>query len=178
MRRHTVALLVVLSGLAAPLPAQEQPATVRESVREFPTYPFSDPNPIPNVGRIYPYFRFDGFSATSRPQRWKVIELENAYIKVIILPEIGGKIWAAIEKRTGRPFIYFNHAVKFRDIAMRGPWTSGGIEANYGIIGHTPNVSTPVDYVLRRHPDGSASVIVGVLDLLTGTTFKVGPPKL
>ena len=71
MRHHnvaTLAALVVLAGLAAPLSAQEQSATVRESVREFPTYPFSDPNPIPNVGRIYPYFRFDGFSATSRPR--------------------------------------------------------------------------------------------------------------
>ena len=41
----------------------------------------------------------------------------------------------AVEKATGQPFIYGNSVVKFRDIAMRGPWTSGGIEANYGIIG-------------------------------------------
>jgi hypothetical protein len=40
--------------------------------------------------------------------------------------------------------------VKFRDVAMRGPWTSGGIEANYGIIGHTPNCATPVDYVTMK----------------------------
>ena len=66
-----------------------------------------------------------------------------------VLPEIGGKIWAAVEKSTGRSFIYDNHVVKFRDIAMRGPWTSGGIEPNYGIIGHTPNCATPVDYVTR-----------------------------
>ena len=71
---------------------------------------------------------------------------------MLILPEIGGKIWSAIEKTTGQSFIYFNHVVKFRDIAMRGPWTSGGIEANYGIIGHTPNCFTPVDYLARRTP--------------------------
>ena len=57
-----------------------------------------------------------------------------------VLPEIGGKIWSAVEKSTGRSFIYDNHVVKFRDIAMRGPWTSGGIEPNYGIIGHTPEL--------------------------------------
>ncbi len=157
-------------------PAQRLPAgtaRVREYEQSFPTYPFSDPNPIPVVGRIYPYFRFDGFSATSTPKQWKVVELENEYVRVLILPEIGGKIWAAIEKRSGRPFIYYNHAVKFRDIAMRGPWTSGGIEANYGIIGHTPNVSTPVDYTVRRNADGSVSCITGALDLLTNTTWRL-----
>ena len=166
---------VLLAGLvvAGDVRAQSGPARVREYQQVFPTYPFSDPNPIPAVGRIYPYFRFDGFSAMAVQQSWKVVELENDFIRVLILPQIGGKIWAAIEKKGKRPFIYYNHAVKFRDIAMRGPWTSGGIEANYGIIGHTPNVSTPVDYTTRRNADGSVSCITGVLDLLTGTTWRL-----
>ena len=63
--------------------------------------------------------------------------------------------------------------VKFRDVAMRGPWTSGGLEANYGIIGHTPNCATPVDYVVRQHEDGSVSCIIGVLDLLTRTPWRL-----
>ena len=92
---------------------------------------------------------------------------------MIVLPEIGGKIWTAIEKSTGKPFLYDNHVVKFRDIAMRGPWTSGGIEANYGIIGHTPNCATPVDYLTRQNPDGSASVVIGALDLLTRTPWRL-----
>ncbi len=154
-------------------PPRSPRATVREYQQVFPTYPFSDPNPIPAVGRIYPYFRFDGFTDVSEPRAWKVIELENAYLKVWILPEIGGKIWNAVDKRTGRSFIYFNQVVKFRDIAMRGPWTSGGIEANYGIIGHTPNVATPVDYVTRTNPDGSVSCIIGALDLLTRTPWRL-----
>jgi Tfp pilus assembly protein PilF len=161
------------ASLATPLAAQAPRATVREFERVFPTYPFSDPNPIPVVGRIYPYFRFDGFTDVAEPRAWKVVELENAYLKVWILPEIGGKIWNAVDKRTGRSFIYFNQVVKFRDIAMRGPWTSGGIEANYGIIGHTPNVATPVDYVTRTNPDGSVSCIIGALDLLTRTPWRL-----
>jgi tetratricopeptide (TPR) repeat protein len=169
--------LVSLAAAAATAPtslvAQNSPATVREYQQVFPTYPFGDPNPIPVVGRIYPYFRFDGFATRSEPRSWKVVELENDYLRVMILPEIGGKIWNAVEKRTGRSFIYYNQAVKFRDIAMRGPWTSGGIEANYGIIGHTPNVATPVDYVVRTNPDGSASCIIGALDLLTRTSWRL-----
>ncbi len=173
IQRGLTCLAVAVACGALPLAAQAPRATVREYRQVFPTYPFSDPNPIPTVGRIYPYFRFDGFTDVAEPRAWKVVELENAYLKVMILPEIGGKIWNAVDKRTGRSFIYFNQVVKFRDIAMRGPWTSGGIEANYGIIGHTPNVATPVDYVTRTNPDGSVSCIIGALDLLTRTPWRL-----
>lgn len=169
VRTSALVLTLAVACVAAAQPA----ATVREDQKTLTTYPFSDPNPIPTPGRIYPYFRFDMYTDTPVPQAWTVVELENAYLKVQILPQVGGKIWSAIEKSSGRAFVYDNHVVKFRDIAMRGPWTSGGIEANYGIIGHTPNCATPVDYVTRQHPDGSASVIIGVLDLLTRTPWRL-----
>src|ERR1700761_7949374 len=122
-----IGLLMFLIGMAVFTHAQEQ-AVIREYNKTFTTYPFSDPNPIPTTTNIYPYFRYDGFTDKPVQKSWKVVELENDYIKLLITPEIGGKIWAAIEKSTGRPFIYYNHTMKFRDIAMRGPWTSGGIE--------------------------------------------------
>jgi tetratricopeptide (TPR) repeat protein len=165
---------VLAAALACVTAAQAQtPATVREYQKVFNTYPFSDPNPIPVPGRIYPYFRFDGYTDVPVERSWTVVELENDYLRVQVLPQIGGKIWTAVEKASGRDFLYNNGVVKFRDIAMRGPWTSGGIEANYGIVGHTPNCATPVDYVTRTHPDGSASVTIGVLDLLTRTPWRI-----
>ncbi|MEO9005471.1 MAG: DUF5107 domain-containing protein, partial [Ginsengibacter sp.] len=142
-------------------------ATVKEQTKTYTTYPFSDPDPVSNNGKIYPYFRYDGFTDKPVQKAWKVVELENDYIKVQIMPEIGGKIWTAIDKKNGKPFLYDNGVVKFRDIAMRGPWTSGGIEANFGIIGHTPTVATPVDYMTRNNNDGSASCFISNLDLLT-----------
>jgi hypothetical protein len=147
--------------------------TVKEYDQVFTTYPYSDPDPVPTMSRFYPYFRYDGFTNQPIQKKWKVVELSNEYLQVLILPEIGGKVWAAIDKTTGKPFIYFNHVVKFRDVSMRGPWTSGGIEANYGIIGHTPNCFSPVDYLVRRNADGSASCIIGTLDLLTRTTWRL-----
>lgn len=175
--QKTITFLVLVL-LSYQLEAQQN-ATIKEYDREFKTYPYSDPDPIPKFELIYPYYRFDGYTDVSINKEWKVVELENEYIKVMILPEIGGKIWTAIEKSTEKPFIYFNQVVKFRDIAMRGPWTSGGIEANYGIIGHTPNCSTPVDYKLERKPDGSVSCYIGTLDLLTQTywTIEINLPK-
>jgi len=153
--------------------SQSGKATVREYKKVFPTYPYSDPSPVPVLSSLYPYFRYEGYTDKVVQKEWKVVELENDYIKVMILPEVGGKIWTAIEKSTGLPFIYYNHAVKFRDIGMRGPYTSGGLELNYGIIGHTPNCATPVDYVMQNNPDGSVTCVLGVLDLLTRSNWRV-----
>lgn len=151
----------------------QQNTTVHIYNKLIKTYPYRDANPIPQNNIIYPYYRFDLFTNNSVLKSWKVIELENQYIRVLILPEIGGKIWTAIEKSTDKPFIYDNDVVKFRDVAMRGPWTSGGIEANYGIIGHTPNCATPVDYSIQYKKDGSVSCFIGVLDLLTRTSWQI-----
>ncbi|MGZ3750702.1 MAG: DUF5107 domain-containing protein, partial [Mucilaginibacter sp.] len=172
-------LITFLASIAIANVFAQDNAVVREFNKTFTTYPFSDPNPIPAYTNIYPYFRYDGFTDKPVQKQWKVVELENGYLKLMILPEIGGKIWSAIEKSTGKAFIYDNHVVKFRDIAMRGPWTSGGIEPNYGIIGHTPNSVTPVDYLTRKNDDGSVSCIISVLDLLTRTTWtmEINLPK-
>ena len=164
----TLVVTVSFSGLS-----QSGKATGKEYNQTYTTYPYSDPSPVPVLSSLYPYFRYDGFTDTPVQQEWKVVELENDYIKVLIFPEVGGKVWTAIEKSTGQPFIYYNHAVKFRDIAMRGPYTSGGLELNYGIIGHTPNAATPVDYVIQNNEDGSVSCIVGVLDLLTRSNWRL-----
>jgi hypothetical protein len=166
----TVLPLLILSCFIV---TGQQVATIKESLKVFTTYPFSDPDPIPEMGKTYPYFRFDSYTNTPVQKQWKVVELENNYLKVMIMPEIGGKIWSVIEKSTGKSFVYYNHTVKFRDIGMRGPWTSGGIEPNYGIIGHTPNTATPVDYTTIHKADGSVSCIIGVLDLLTRTTWRI-----
>lgn len=148
-------------------------ASAKEYMKTFTTYPYSDPNPIALLSPVYPYFRYDGFTDKPIQKEWKVVELQNDYIRLMILPGIGGKIWAAIENKTGRSFIYYNGAVKFRDVAMRGPWTSGGLEANYGIIGHTPTCAAAVDYIVRTNSDGSASCIIGALDLLTRSQWRM-----
>ena len=166
-------LFTVALSCAAMIAFAQGTAKVTEYKKVFKTYPFSDPDPIPEVGKVYPYYRFDGYTNKPIDKEWKVVELENDYIKVMILPEIGGKIWGAFEKSTGKSFLYYNQVVKFRDVAMRGPWTSGGIEANYGIVGHTPNCATPVDYVTIKKNDGSVSCVIGVLDLLTRTTWRI-----
>ena len=176
-----LALLAVSVGSA---PTQVSPqgtagtpqARISEEIRVLDTYPFSEPNPIPILvrdPRLYPYHSFEGYSATSEPREWKVVKLENEWIEVFVLPEVGGKVWGAVVKETGHEFIYRNEVMKFRNIALRGPWTSGGIEFNFGVIGHTPATATPVDYNLVENLDGSVSCWVGAMDLPSRTHWRV-----
>lgn len=157
-------------------------ANITEDQRMIKTYPFSEPDTVPtmtrsnmrmSMSRIYPYFSFDKFSYSGSEQSWKVVRMENPYIKVEVLPEVGGKVYGATEKSTGNEFIYLNHVLKFREIALRGPWTSGGIEFNFGLIGHTATTATPVDYLVRKNDDGSVSCIVGAMDLPSRSRWSV-----
>jgi len=152
----------------------QQNCTIKEYQANYTTYPYSDPNPIPAPrSDIYPYFQFSGYTSKAMHKEWRVVELENDFIKVLIFPELGGKVWTAIEKSTGRPYIYYNHVVKFRNIAARGPYTSGGIEFNFGTFGHASSTSAPVDYATNYNPDGSVSCTFGTLDMATMTDWRV-----
>ncbi len=149
-------------------------AEIREEPITLPTYAFGDSDPVPCTKlKRYPYFRYDGSTDTSELRTWKSVVLENNRVKVTMLPEIGGKVWGALDKETGREFLYFNHAVKFRDIAMRGPWCSGGIEFNFGIMGHSPTTATPVDWTIRTNDNGSVSCFVSATEYINRTTWQV-----
>jgi len=169
-------VILIASMLALVELGIAQEAQISQEPTVFQTYPFSDPNPVPSLAYnpdIYPYFNFDGFSVKPEKKEWNLITLENEFLKVTVMPEIGGRIWGAIEKSTSEDFIYENEVVKFRNIAMRGPWTSGGIEFNFGIIGHSPATANPVDYLYYENEDGSVTCVVGTIDLPSRTQWRV-----
>lgn len=174
MGRFMLAMLALSPALHA------QRAAVSEKVQAMKTYPFSDPSPLPVMGigkkvaPFYPYYVFDGYTSKSTTQNWKIVELENPYIKVQVAPELGGKVLGAVEKSTGEEFVYTNHVMKFRAIGIRGPWTSGGIEHNFGLdLGHAPWAAAPVDYVMQNNTDGSVTCTVGGIDLASRTQWRV-----
>lgn len=83
-----VFIIIALTGIE--LPAQE--ATIREQKVKIKTYMYSDPDPVPDMSRNYPYYLFDGFTNKAVEKDWNMIIMENKYIEVFITPEIGGKI--------------------------------------------------------------------------------------
>src|SRR6266545_4472761 len=168
-RLHFAILLIALCGAAAF--AQEQPRTaarVWEAPLALPTYELGPPDPNPPLfdrsrtrGRpSYPYPLLDSLTNKRVDKTYRAVFLENEYLRVTVLPELGGKLYAIYDKTAGRDTLYTNHVVKYAMVGIRGAWTSGGIEWNFP-DGHTLTTVSPVDYVTRMEEDGSAAVIVG-----------------
>ncbi|MBR1872583.1 MAG: DUF5107 domain-containing protein [Bacteroidales bacterium] len=166
MKKYLVLPLLLSCYMAA-----AQTVSVKDTV--IRTYNFSDPDPIARTDRVYPYTRFNSFDFNSVERTWKMVVLENDYLRVKIFPEIGGKIWSIFDKKAHQEMFYDNDVIKFREISLRGPWTSGGIEFNYGVIGHAPSCAHPVDWKTVTNPDGSVSCYIGVTELLSGSRWAV-----
>ena len=98
---------------------------------------------------------------------WAVF-LENQYLKVMVLPELGGRIQRAYDKTNGYDFVYYNHVIKPALVGLTGPWISGGIEFNWPQH-HRPTTYLPVDWKMEKQADGSASVLVSDVDQMYGT---------
>ncbi|RLE03959.1 MAG: hypothetical protein DRJ11_02550 [Candidatus Aminicenantes bacterium] len=174
--------LLLISSFFFPGCQSSSQVEVSLSRQVIRTYPFSDPDPVPIMvrsglwgrgARLYPYFFIEKMSLKPEEREWTVVRLENPFLTVEVLPEVGGKVWGALDKGTGRYFIYKNHVLKFREVALRGPWTSGGIEFNFGIVGHSPSTASPVDYLVRRETDGSLACYVGTWDWPSRTRWSV-----
>jgi hypothetical protein len=82
--------------------AKSQNAEIKEMDRSMTTYPYSDRDPVARPGRVYPYFRFDGFINKSEMRNWKMVELENDYLKFAVMPEMGFGRYSPYYKKLGK----------------------------------------------------------------------------
>lgn len=170
---------VFLTFLAAafiiflPLSAQVR---IEETEMEIPTYltGADDPNPPLWDLRIYPYPMQTDITREKVMKRYRVVVIENDFIKLIVLPDIGGRILAALDKTNNNfDFIYYNHVIKPGLVALRGAWLSGGIEWNFPTLGHTVNTFSPVKYKILKNSDGSATCIVGTEEWVRRMNWEV-----
>ena len=139
----------------------------------IPTYEVGKPekNPIflekrvyqGSSGVVYPYPVIESISDEKVDKEWKAIYLENEYIKVMVLPELGGRIQMAYDKIKQRHFVYYNHVIKPALVGLTGPWISGGIEFNWPQH-HRPSTYLPVDADIVENEDGSVTVWVNEME--------------
>lgn len=131
-------------------------------------------------GAVYPYGVTDTLLDKSEDRTYQAMILENDYLKIMILPELGGRVHRAYDKINKRDFVYFNHVVKPALVGLLGPWISGGIEFNWPQH-HRPTTFMGVDHSSRVNADGSATVIVGEREPMHGlsitTEFTLFPDK-
>jgi tetratricopeptide (TPR) repeat protein len=131
-------------------------------------------------GKIYPYPTIEKIHDTREDKAYQAVWLENEYLKVMILPELGGRIQRAFDKTNQYDFVYYNHVIKPALVGLCGPWISGGIEFNWPQH-HRPTTYSPVDYMLIENEDGSRTCRVCDVDQMYGTkgeaSFTLYPGK-
>lgn len=108
-------------------------------------------------GSVYPYPVVEKISDCKVDKSYHALFIENEYIKVMILPELGGRIHMAYDKVKQRHFVYYNQVIKPALVGLTGPWISGGIEFNWPQH-HRPSTFLPTDYSIEEHADGSKTV--------------------
>ena len=143
----------------------------RKSVT-IPTYPIGKAEPLPLFfekrpyqgasGKLYPIPYITSFSDDKIDKEYDGITLENKYISVLLLPEIGGKIHSALDKTTGYDFVYHNKVIKPAMVGLGGPWVSGGIEFNWPQH-HRPTTFMPLQ-VATGCEGGEAFAYMGEMD--------------
>lgn len=119
-------------------------------------------------GKVYPYPTIESLRDEKTDREYKAVWLENEYIKIMVLPELGGRIQRAYDKTNGYDFVYYNRVIKPALVGLTGPWISGGIEFNWPQH-HRPTTYLPVDYTLAEDGDGGGSVLLHDVDQMYGT---------
>jgi tetratricopeptide (TPR) repeat protein len=186
MRMNWIGVAVVLIVGAAPVFATNSAfgqVRVTEKIEEIPTYIVQSPDPNPQFyfgansqgaeKRIYPNALDDNLTTERKQKAYKVVYLENEFIRVGIIPELGGKVFSAVDKTNGYEFIYHQHVIEPALISPLGAWISGGIEWDIPHH-HRPTSLLPVQYTISSSSDGSKTVSVGEMELRDRMRWAVG----
>jgi tetratricopeptide (TPR) repeat protein len=149
----------------------------------IPTYGVGKPekNPIflekrvyqGSSGVVYPHPVIEKILDEKTDKTYKAVFIENEYVKIMVLPGLGGRIQMAWDKVQQRHFIYYNQVIKPALVGLTGPWISGGIEFNWPQH-HRPSTFQPVDYTIAENSDGSKTIWVNEVELMFRTKGMAG----
>lgn len=149
----------------------------------IPTYPVGEPERHPlflekrvyqgSSGVVYPHPVIDKVYDEKEDREYTALFLENRYLKIMILPELGGRVQMALDKTNGYHFVYYNQVIKPALVGLAGPWISGGIEFNWPQH-HRPSTFDPVDFTIQQHDDGSKTVWCGEIEKMFHTKGMAG----
>ena len=159
------------------------PVSIWEEKITIPTYPTGKPDKNPmffqkrvyqgSSGVVYPNPIIEKIYDEKIDKTYTGLFLENKYIKVLILPELGGRVHMAYDKIRERHFVYHNQVIKPALVGLLGPWISGGIEFNWPQH-HRPSTFQPVDYKIEENEDGSVTAWINEIELMFHTKGMAG----
>ena len=175
--------LILVANCPGILVKGQSPVTIEEKPLVIPTYQVAPPdkNPIFYTGRnyqgaqghVYPHPLYDVLTDVRKDQAYKAVYMNNEYLELCILPELGGRIFSALDKTGEYDFFYRQHVIKPALIGMTGAWISGGVEWNIPDH-HRATSQLPIDYTMVDNSDGSKTAWVGETELSRGLKWIVG----
>ncbi len=178
-----VLLPLVLLMMASSLPSFAQGVRAYEGKITMPTYLLDPAEKAPIFERdwsyqrakrsVYPYPLNDNMTRNREDVTYDCIYMENEYIELCILPEIGGRLLYAVDKTNGYDIFYHNHVVKPANVGMTGAWISGGVEWNV-FHHHRQTSHIPCDWRIVENADGSKTVWVGETEYRHRMQWAIG----
>ncbi len=149
----------------------------------IPTYAIGKPEKNPvflekrvyqgSSGAVYPHAIIEKISDEKTDKEYSAVYIENRYLKIMILPELGGRVQRAYDKIQQRDFVYYNQVIKPALVGLTGPWISGGIEFNWPQH-HRPSTFEAIDFTINDNEDGSKTIWVNEVELMTRTKGMMG----
>jgi len=179
MSAATLVATILLAALPTPAATPAPAVRVWEGTMDIPTYEegLPDVNPPFDVFETrrfnYPYTLRENLTNRRSVERWRTLNLENEYLRCVVLPDLGGHLYNCVDKSNGADMFYAQTALKKAQVSYRGSWVALGIEFNFPVSHNWVTVS-PVDWATTRNPDGSASVWIGNEDRVYGMRWRVG----
>lgn len=163
--------------------SEKQGVRFREERITIPTYPEQTPDKNPmffekrvyqgSSGKVYPNPITDRVSNEASERSYKAVFLENEYLHLMILPEIGGRIHVGQDKTNGYDFFYRQNVIKPALVGLLGPWISGGVEFNWPQH-HRPSTYMPVRHTVECGEDGSITIWLSEHDPMQRMKGMVG----
>ena len=149
----------------------------------IPTYEIGKPEKNPmflekrvyqgSSGVVYPYPVIEKIYDEKTDKKWQAVFLENDYLKIMILPQLGGRVQMAYDKMKQRHFVYYNKVIKPALVGLTGPWISGGIEFNWPQH-HRPTTYDATDFCIEKNNDGSVTVWCSEIERMFRTKGMAG----
>ena len=160
------------------MPVVDERARAGESSITLPTYAIKGANRNPvfrsqyGVAHIYPYTLLDDIDTKPSDQTYRSLILENQYLRVTVIPDLGGRVYSVFDKVSQREVFYKNSVVRFAPLAIRGAFFSGGVEFSFPVA-HAPTTCDKVNWHIRESSDGSASVSIGGLEHISRLRWTI-----
>lgn len=163
--------------------AQAQSVRAWEGTLDLPTYLLDPAEQAPVFDRdwsyqrarrsVYPYFLDDNMTRNREVVTYQALYLENEYVKLCVLPAIGGRLFYAIDKTNGYDIFYHQDCVKPANVGMTGAWISGGVEWNV-FHHHRQTSHIPCDWKIVSNEDGSKTIWLGETEYRHRMQWAIG----